>query len=357
MLGKDSFFIISALIIVIFGGPVLWVFSNYSLLSVEGELLFVPSPVLYGEEPRVQRDLFWRDRGISKVINPTLPPFFDEDGLAFRGAVPIPDEEILRSGLLPSPPDFEPLNSPEERETFLEHDRQSRAISFTRPGIKIYYPFSWSVGYQDIFKDYFTFSVNNRGVVRKGAIQEIIVSEFLAAVDYGPDFMSPPPKSQESLAILSSIYEERSLSNNIKNEFLKFTNQLFGRAATHRSDITYFESENGVWRGVSYYNLSAPQDYGLYPNYQVMLYDRDGGIIIDANILIGLDTPEVLQLNLEFDKPKYQTGTMEDIYKLDESIKTEFQKLIESSERPDLSFGSDLDDFDKAIRTLTKIQN
>lgn len=160
---------------------------------------------------------------------------------------------------------------------------------------------------------------------------------------------SPVEDRPAVLTAMKQVYENQMLNQAFTTMFDKQAGEFFGYSRNNRVARHYVASVSNHFRGLSFFNLNG-QSPMLSPIYHVAVYNAEADVILAAYYGgIEENAPEIAAVNAQIAKGMQTSDPV--VTQLDKQIRADFNKLVETQPRAELSFGQALDDIDNLIKS------
>lgn len=212
-------------------------------------------------------------------------------------------------------------------------------------------PVEWSIkalSSETQFQNYLVTTPDN-----EFPLTEVAVREWLRGPQAGETDVISHEKRPQALKILQNLYDHGQISDADRAAFFNMAGEFLGYSDTYRSGLTYIMSTDNTFRGISFYSLVG-KDVGVSPIYYVVLYNPTSETIVFANYYLAQSTAEIAGINSNIraiDQTKNNHDTL--LAKLDLEAREQFKKLVEETQRKDVTFGGTLDALDSFMRTAS----
>lgn len=181
------------------------------------------------------------------------------------------------------------------------------------------------------------------------ALHEIKASAWAKGPFLENQGYSPVDDRPAVLTAMKQVYENQAINQAFTTIFDKQAGEFFGYSRNNRVARHYVASVNNNFRGVSFFNLGG-QSPMLSPIYHVVVYNAEADVILAA-YYGGIEekAPEIAAVNAQITKAMQTSDPV--VVQLDKQIRADFNKLMETQPRAELSFGQALDDVDNLVKS------
>lgn len=198
-----------------------------------------------------------------------------------------------------------------------------------------------------------TYAATVPAIISSGAFYfgETNVAQWLKGPNPDEGYVIAHENRPAVITLLKGIYDHGAFTAEDKTAFEPVAGEFMGYSNKYRAAVTYIETTDKKYRGISFYNLSG-QEAGVSPVYIVTMYNSEKGSIISGNL--GLDTTvkEVVEVNkgLYGNDADFAKMKPAEIDAADKKAHEDFTKLVETSPRSQLSFGAAIDAIDSFMK-------